>query len=49
MSRVFGDLRQLGYVVRDIDAAMTYWHEVNGVGRWLYLDRVPLASFEYKG
>jgi hypothetical protein len=49
MSRVFGDLRQLGYVVRDIDAAMKYWHEVNGVGPWFYIDRVPLASFEYKG
>ncbi len=32
MSRVFSELRQLGYVVRDIEAAMQYWIEVNGVG-----------------
>ncbi len=49
MSRVFGDLRQLGYVVRDIHAAMKYWHEVNGVGPWFYIDKVPLATFTYKG
>ncbi len=49
MSRVFGDLRQLGYVVKDIHAAMKYWHEVNGVGPWFYIDKVPLASFSYKG
>ena len=49
MSRVFGDLRQLGYVVRDIEAAMTYWIEVNGVGPFFYIERVPLASFTYRG
>jgi len=49
MSRVFGDLRQLGYVVRDIEAAMKYWIEVNGVGPFFYIERVPLASFSYMG
>ena len=49
MSRIFGDLKQLGYVVRDIHAGMKYWHEVNGVGPWFYIDRVPLATFAYKG
>ncbi len=49
MSRVFGDLRQLGYVVRDIEAAMKYWIDVNGVGPFFYIERVPLASFTYRG
>ena len=49
MSRVFGELKQLGYVVRDIHAAMKYWHEVNGVGPWFYIDLVPMAVFEYMG
>jgi hypothetical protein len=49
MSRAFGELKQLGYVVRDIHAAMKYWHEVNGVGPWFYIDRVPMARFEYMG
>ncbi|HZZ11808.1 MAG TPA: VOC family protein, partial [Paraburkholderia sp.] len=25
MSRFFGEIRQAGYVVRDIEAAMDYW------------------------
>jgi hypothetical protein len=49
MSRVFGELRQLGYVVKDIQVAMKYWHDVNGVGPWYYIDRVPMARFDYKG
>jgi hypothetical protein len=49
MSKVFGELRQLGYVVPDIESAMRYWHEVNGVGPWFYIERVPLSSFKYKG
>ncbi|MBM84770.1 MAG: glyoxalase [Rhodospirillaceae bacterium] len=49
MSRVFGELRQLGYVVRDVEAAMRYWIEVNGVGPFFYIERVPLAEFSYMG
>ena len=49
MSVVFGALRQLGYVVRDIDAGMKYWIDRNGVGPWFYIKRVPLSSFEYMG
>ena len=48
MSRVFGDLRQLGYVVRDVEAAMRYWIEANGVGPGFYIERVPLAAFSYR-
>ena len=32
MSRIFGPVRQNGYVVRDIEKAMTHWVEVMGVG-----------------
>ena len=28
MSRLFGPLRQMGFVVRDIDRAMRHWIEV---------------------
>jgi hypothetical protein len=31
MSRLFGDIIQNGYVVRDIAAAMRHWIEVLGV------------------
>ena len=36
MSRLFGDVRQLGYVVPDIHAAMRHWAEVLGIGPWFY-------------
>jgi hypothetical protein len=32
MSRIFGAIRQAGYVVEDIDAALRHWTQVLGVG-----------------
>ena len=33
MSRLFGPLRQMGYVVPDVEAAMHHWVTVCGVAR----------------
>ena len=49
MSRLFGDLTQIGIVVRDIDAAMRHWSEVCGVGPWYYAEKLPLTMFSYRG
>lgn len=49
MSRFFGPLRQMGFVVRDIDKAMRHWVEVCGVGPWFYAEKLPLDHFRYKG
>ena len=49
MSRLFGDLRQVGIVVRDIEAAMTHWSAVCGVGPWFYTDRLAVTAFSYRG
>jgi hypothetical protein len=49
MSRIFGPLRQLGYVVHDIDKAMRYWTDVAGVGPFFFLENQPLADFHYRG
>lgn len=49
MSRVFGEIRQNGYVVRDIEAAMQHWVEVLGVGPWFYVEAVPIEDFRYRG
>lgn len=49
MSRLFGDFRQIGIVVRDIDAAMKHWVEVCGIGPWFYVDQLPLTEFGYRG
>lgn len=49
MSRLFGPLRQMGFVVRDIEAAMRHWIEVCGVGPWFYVERLPVIDFRYRG
>jgi hypothetical protein len=48
MSRIFGNIAQIGYVVRDIDAAMDNWVK-HGVGPWFYVDRVQTDYFRYRG
>ena len=47
MSRLFGNMRQVGIVVRDIEAAMRHWVQVCGVGPWFYTDRLPVTDFTY--
>ena len=49
MSLLFGPLRQMGYVVRDIEGAMRHWIDVCGVGPWFYAKRLPLTAFSYRG
>ena len=49
MSRLFGELRQIGIVVRDIEAAMAHWVEVCGIGPWFYADKLPVTAFSYRG
>ena len=42
MSRLFGPMRQVGIVVRDIEKAMRHWVEVCGVGPWFYAEQLPM-------
>ncbi|WP_323000268.1 VOC family protein [Castellaniella sp.] len=49
MSRFFGEIRQLGYVVKDIEAAMDYWSSTLGVGPWYYNPKVPIQNYRYRG
>lgn len=49
MSRHFGAIRQNGYVVRDIDAAMKHWVDVLGVGPWFYNETIRPREFLYRG
>lgn len=46
MSRIFGQINQIGYVVRDIHATMHHWID-HGVGPWFYLEQVKLDYFRY--
>ncbi len=49
MSRIFGAIRQNGYVVRDIGAALDHWVSVLGVGPWYYFERVKIDWFRHRG
>lgn len=49
MSRFLGEIRQLGYVVDDIEVAMKYWTETMGVGPWYYNPKVPIEDYHYDG
>jgi Glyoxalase/Bleomycin resistance protein/Dioxygenase superfamily len=49
MSRIFGPIRQNGYVVRDVEAAMRHWTQVLGVGPFFYFEKVPIQDFRYHG
>ena len=49
MSRFLGEIRQLGYVVPDIEAAMDYWSKTLGVGPWFYNPKVPIVNYTYRG
>lgn len=47
MSRIFGPMRQLGYVVNDVEAAMKHWTEVMGVGPFVCIDRPQFIDFRF--
>lgn len=49
MSRIFGEIRQNGYVVRDLEAALKHWIEVLDVGPWFVLENIRLDTFRYRG
>jgi hypothetical protein len=49
VSRFFGEIRQAGYVVDDIEAAMHHWYHVLGVGPFFYNERVPIRNYMYRG
>lgn len=49
MTLNLGPIRQLGYVVDDIEAAMAHWTEVIGVGPFFYKERIGIENYMYKG
>ena len=49
MSTRFGEIRQIAFVVRDLDAALKYWTETLGVGPFFVMRRVQPDEFRYRG
>ena len=48
MSNLFGEVRQIGYVVKDIELAMDQWAKL-GVGPWFYNEEVLSTEYRYYG
>ena len=44
MIQGLGPVRQLGYVVRDVERAMAHWAGVLGIGPWFYIEAVPVVD-----
>jgi len=49
MSRIFGPIRQVGHVVRDVDRAMAYWTGTLGIGPFHVIRQAPMTNFHYRG
>ncbi|MEM6427810.1 MAG: VOC family protein [Deinococcota bacterium] len=49
MSHIFGEIRQLAFVVDDIDAAMNYWGNTLGIGPFFIKRHITFNEFEYHG
>ena len=45
MSRIFGPISQLGYVVQNVETAMRQWVEVASVSPWFVSDNFALLAF----
>jgi len=49
MSILFGPIRQMGYVVQDIEAAVQHWTRALRVGPFYYAESAPIHEFSYRG
>jgi catechol 2,3-dioxygenase-like lactoylglutathione lyase family enzyme len=49
MSIMFGGMRQLAFVVRDLPSTLKYWTETLGVGPFHVMSGVEVADYTYRG
>ncbi len=49
MTQPLGTVRQLAYVVTDLDAALRYWTETIGAGPFFTIEHCPLEDQKYYG
>lgn len=49
MSRLFGAIRQIGYVVPNLDEAIEHWVRHAGIGPFFRIDHMPLTAFRVRG
>ena len=49
MSRRFGSVRQIAFVVPSIDQALGYWTGTLGVGPFFVMRKMEPLSYRYRG
>ncbi len=49
MSRLFGEIRQIAFVVQDIDDAMHYWSQTLDIGPFFIKREIQLLDYRYYG
>jgi catechol 2,3-dioxygenase-like lactoylglutathione lyase family enzyme len=49
MSIVFGGMRQLAFVVRDLPSSLNYWTRTLGIGPFHVLSNVTVSDYSYRG
>lgn len=49
MSRVFDNIRQVGYVTPDLDKAMRFMVDKAGIGPWFVVDGIEVSGVTYRG
>lgn len=49
MSQKFGEMRQIAFVVRDIDKTMKYWTQTLGIGPFFIKRNIEFSNFIYRG
>ena len=49
MSRIFGEMRQIAFVLRSIDQGLRYWTETLGVGTFYAMRELVPENYRYRG
>lgn len=49
MSKIFGEIRQLAFIVEDIDVAMQYWGDTLGIGPFFVKRKIQFSDYVYRG
>jgi catechol 2,3-dioxygenase-like lactoylglutathione lyase family enzyme len=49
MSRIFGEMRQIAFVVRDLEKTLDYWTRTLGVGPFFMMREIVPDNYRYRG
>jgi catechol 2,3-dioxygenase-like lactoylglutathione lyase family enzyme len=49
MSRIFGEMRQIAFVVRDLEKALDYWTRALGIGPFFTMRDLVPENYRYRG